>query len=408
MTQLITIAIPRITRMLLLFAVAAAVIVGAAARAGAQSVASPMPLTMVNSALYSFGEIGSNDGTVPKGSLTFDGISLFGRTTTTVLNDGGVIFSIDPTGTGYAILHRFAGAPDDGENPRHDAMTLINGVLYGTTLQGGAHNGGVIFSIATDGTSYSILHDFRRSSGVQSHSCFVESNGVLYGMTAKGGGRDYGVMFEIAPDGSGYDHNYSFKAGSGAEPHGALALSGNVFYGMTRSGGKRGLGVIFSINPSGSDYTRLHDFKGGKYDGAATDHGYVVISGSIMYGMTTKGGAANDGVVFSMNLDGSNFTILHTFGAKAGDGSNPYGSLMLNGSDLYGTTANGGSFGKGTVFHISTEGAPYTVLHSFAGKPDGEQPIDNVIQIAGMLYGMTTKGGANKLGTIFAVPVTGD
>jgi uncharacterized repeat protein (TIGR03803 family) len=81
---------------------------------------------------------------------------------------------------------------------------------------------------------------------------------------------------------------------------------------------------------------------------------------------------------------------------------------MLNGSDLYGTTANGGSFGKGTVFHISTEGAPYTVLHSFAGKPDGEQPIDNVIQIAGMLYGMTTKGGANKLGTIFAVPVTGD
>ena len=411
MKHLGTILFPRIARALALVVVAAAILAGAAVRSDAQSDSAALPAATpspVNSAIYSFGEIGSNDGTVPKGSLTYDGMTLFGRTTTTVLKDRGVIFAIDPDGTGYSILHRFAGAPDDGANPRHDAMTLINGVLYGTALRGGAHRGGVIFSIGTDGTNYTILHDFRFASGDQSHSCFVEYNGMLYDMTAKGGAHGAGVMFQIAPDGSGYHHNYSFREIGGSQPHGALALSGGVFYGMTRKGGKHDFGVIFSIDPDGKHYHRLHDFKGGKYDGATTDHGYVTISGSTMYGMTTMGGVANDGVVFSMNLDGTNFTILHTFGKKTHDGRNPYGSLMLNGADLYGTTANGGDFGKGTVFHITTDGATYQVLHSFSGKPDGEKPIDNVTLINGMLYGMTTKGGANKLGTIFAVPVTGD
>jgi uncharacterized repeat protein (TIGR03803 family) len=397
-----------VTRALAVLCAAVVLCVGMAASAKAQPAAAGLPLGAVDSTIYSFGDIGNNDGAVPKGSLTFDGTTLFGRTTTTAMKNSGVIFSIDPNGTGYAILHRFAGGPGDGSNPRHDAMTLIDNVLYGTALRRGKHGGGVIFSIGTDGTGYAILHNFRHRTGSHSHSCFVEFNNLLYDMTADGGAHGDGAMFQIAPDGSGFHHSYSFKDKSGGNPHGALALAGNVFYGMTRSGGKHGLGVIFSIDPDGGHYTRLHEFKGHKHDGATTDHGYVVITGGTMYGMTTKGGAANDGVVFSVDLDGSNFTLLHTFGVTAHDGKNPYGSLMIEGTDLYGTTANGGAFGKGTVFHVTTSGATYGVLHSFAGKPDGAKPIDNVILINGMLYGMTTKGGANKLGTVFAVPVGGD
>jgi uncharacterized repeat protein (TIGR03803 family) len=153
------------TRLLLALVAATVITISAPARSHAQTGSSLEPLVSVNSAIYSFGDTGSNDGAVPKGSLTFDGTTLFGRTTTTVLKGGGVIFSINPNGTAYEILHRFAGAPDDGANPRHDAMTLSDGVLYGTALQGGTHNGGVIFSIATDGTGYNILHDFRLRSG---------------------------------------------------------------------------------------------------------------------------------------------------------------------------------------------------------------------------------------------------
>jgi uncharacterized repeat protein (TIGR03803 family) len=218
---------------------AAAITVGASTRSHAQPGPSLARLAPVNSAIYSFGDTGSNDGAVPNGSLTFDGTTLFGRTTTTVMQDGGVIFSIDLNGTAYEILHRFAGAPNDGANPRHDAMTLTDNVLYGTTLQGGTHNGGVIFSIATDGTGYDILHDFHSSSGKNPHSCFVELDDLLYDMTANRGAHGGGVMFQIAPDGTGYHHNYSFKAKSGDHPHGALALSRGVFYGMSISGAAR-------------------------------------------------------------------------------------------------------------------------------------------------------------------------
>jgi len=41
--------------------------------------------------------------------------------------------------TTYTIDHQFTGFSTDGNNPRHNAMTLVGPVLYGTTLTGGKH-----------------------------------------------------------------------------------------------------------------------------------------------------------------------------------------------------------------------------------------------------------------------------
>jgi len=117
-----------------------------------------------NSAIYSFGAAEPVDGAVPKGSLTYVNGLLFGRTTTTIvtarpspaptpIGSYGVIFHFDPNNVAstYTIDHMFAGhdadgGGSDGDNPRHDAMTPFNGLLYGTTLEGGTHNNGIIFS----------------------------------------------------------------------------------------------------------------------------------------------------------------------------------------------------------------------------------------------------------------------
>ena len=58
-------------------------------------------------------------------------------------------------------------------DPRHDAMTPFKNRLYGTTLEGGANNSGIIFSIGQDGTGYQVLMSFAKCSGDESHSCFV-------------------------------------------------------------------------------------------------------------------------------------------------------------------------------------------------------------------------------------------
>jgi uncharacterized repeat protein (TIGR03803 family) len=371
------------------------------------------------SAIYSFGTTTPIDGGVPKGSLTYVNGLAFGRTTMTLTaptpggppsGSYGVIFHFDPSNvaSSYSIDHVFAGHPDDGDNPRHDAMTPFNGQLYGTTLEGGTNNTGIIFSIGQDGTGYQELFSLAKPTGDQSHSCFVVTDNILCGMTADGGDSGEGVIFAFDPFMSNFQPLYSFMCGSlGKEPHGRLTLdpNGTTLYGMTRKGGNHDFGVVFSIDTNGTNYTELHDFAGGHDDGATSDHGYVVQSGHHLYGMTTNGGHHNDGVIFKLNIDDQSFDVLHRFGETNNDGKNPYGSLLLVNDKLYGTTANGGDNDIGTVFVINTDGHRYQRLYSFGGQAnqDGAKPIDNVIYVNGWLYGMTTEGGAYNLGTIFQV-----
>ena len=391
-----------------------------------------------SSTIYSFGTTQPIDGGVPKGSLTYVNGWLFGRTTTTIatmptpastpIGSYGVIFHFDPdnVASSYSIDHVFAGHDaDDGDNPRHDAMTPFNNQLYGTTLEGGSHNNGIIFSIGQDGTGYQVLLSLHNSIGEESHSCFVVANNILYGMTASGGDNGEGVIFSFDPTPTptptatatstpaNFQTLFSFACASstGKEPHGRLTLDPDwtTLYGMTRKGGEHDLGVVFSIDTNGDNYTELHDFAGGDSDGATSDHGYVVQSGHHLYGMTTNGGHHDDGVIFKLNIDDQSFQLLHRFGETHHDGKNPYGSLLLVGNQLYGTTANGGDNDLGTVFVINTSGNNYQRLYSFGGKTnngDGSKPIDNVILVNGWLYGMTTEGGAHNQGAIFKVSPT--
>jgi uncharacterized repeat protein (TIGR03803 family) len=321
-----------------------------------------------------------------------------------------VIFHFDPTNVAatYTIDHVFTGHPD-GENPRHDAMTPLSDKLYGTTLEGGTHNNGLIFSIHQTGHHYTPLTSLHNAIGDSPHSCFVVVNSnILYGTTESGGDHDGGVIFSFEPTTSTYTPLYSFHSSTGHEPHGRLTLdpNGTTLYGMTKKGGNNGLGVVFSVDTSGNNYTVLHDFAGGNCDGATTDHGYLVQVENVLYGMTTNGGLSSNGVIFSIGTDGSNFQLLHRFGCTRRDGENPYGSLLLIDTQLYGTTANGGDNGSGTVFVINIDGTGYARLHSFGSTHhEGTKPIDNVILVNGMLYGMTTEGGTYGQGTVFAVPL---
>lgn len=370
-----------------------------------------------DSTIYSFGMKQPLDGAVPKGSLTYVNGLLFGRTTTITCGAGsgdGVIFHFDPSNVTatYSIDHVFTGNPD-GENPRHDAMTLFGGQLYGTTLEGGTTNAGVIFTIGQDGTGYNALTSLAEPTGDEPHSCFVVVNNILYGMTASGGDYGGGVIFSFDPSTSTYQKLYSFYTSTGNDPHGRLTLdpNGTTLYGMTRMGGTTNSGhdasgVVFSVNIDGSNYKVLHAFAGAPSDGATSDHGYVVQSGSWLYGMTTMGGSSKNGVIFKLMTDGSNYMILYNFGLTSHDGKNPYGSLLLDGTQLYGTTAKGGDNDMGTVFVISTDGSGYNRLHSFGSTHhDGTKPIDNVILVNQALYGMATGGGDYNQGTVFEVPL---
>ena len=403
--------------------------------AAALSLAMAPAARATETVLYSFG-VGPTpdkckiaDGADPKGSLTYVPATglLFGRTSTTTSagNGDGVVFQINPNGTGYLIDHSFTGAKTDGNDPRHNAMTLLGTVLYGTTLTGGQHDNGTIFSINDDGTGYSTPPVFNfaktatKSKGTQPHSCFVAAGSVLYGMTSEGGkhggATGDGTLFSFDTTSNTYMRLLSFDGKHGADPHGQPILdpNGNVFYGMTRSGGSAAVGVVFSFNMSKKKYKVLHNFAcpGNSTpacidasDGATPDHGTLVQLNSTLYGLTTFGGKYGNGALFSIHTDGTHFKILQSFG-KTGtnDGINPYGSLMLNGTTLYGTTRTGGNKGNGTVFQIDSDGNNYARVYDFQNGGDGANPIDNVILVDNTLYGMTEAGGMCGDGAIFAI-----
>ena len=218
-------------------------------------------------------------------------------------------------------------------------------------------------------------------------------------MTFYGGTNDSGVVFKIKPDGTGYSKLLDFDgAVNGKNPYGSLIFDGTFLYGMTKYGGTNGMGVIFKIKPDGTGYSKLLDFAGvtnGKYP-----YGSLISDGTFLYGMTAGGGTNNKGTVFKINLDGSGYLKLLDFTGTA-NGGNPNGSLISDGAFLYGMTAFGGTNNKGVIFKIKFDGSGYSNLLDFAGSTNGGNPYGSLISDGTFLYGMTYGGGVNGLGTIF-------
>jgi uncharacterized repeat protein (TIGR03803 family) len=202
---------------------------------------------------------------------------------------------------------------------------------------------------------------------------------------------------------------YSFQGGSdGAYPGGDLAVSGSTLYGMTDIGGINNNGTIFSVNTDGSNYQQLIAFTGasGEYVGYRPTYNGLIVSGSTVYGTTYLGGSNTQGNVFSVNTDGTNFQNLLTFNSTT-NGADPWGHLTLIGSSLYGITA-GGNYGVGSIFSIQTNGSGYQdVLDS--ARLSWFPYANSLTNVGGVLYGMTAGvvGGEGIVpspdGTIFRI-----
>ncbi|MFZ2644583.1 MAG: choice-of-anchor tandem repeat GloVer-containing protein [Verrucomicrobiia bacterium] len=360
--------------------------------------------------------IGNDDGGFPYGSPTLSGSTLYGMTSAGGKNDYGTVFKMKGDGSGYAILHSFGvpvpdhvSAESRGRAFPYGSPTLSGSTLYGMTLKGGSRDYGTIFRMNCDGSGYTILHAFAggKGDGMRPNGTLTLSGSVFYGMTQFGGRKNNGVVFKINSDGSGYTNLHSFAGGSndGRNPLGSLTLSGSRLYGMTLGGGRNDKGVVFKMNADGSRYTILHSFAGGKGDGGSP-YGSLTLSGSTLYGMTAFNGSGNQGVVFKINTDGRGYSILHSFAGGRDGGSCPVGSLTLCNSALYGMTEFGGRTDRGVIFKINTDGSGYSIVHTFAGgRGDGRGPLGSLVLLGNSLYGMTCNGGNNGNGVVFKLEI---
>jgi uncharacterized repeat protein (TIGR03803 family) len=342
-------------------------------------------------------------GTLAQGP---DGM-LYGVTTDGGAGGAGAVFRVQSNGTAFAVIKSFplvnvaTGTNAEGATP-HAGLVLSGSKLYGTTSAGGSGGSGTVFSLSTNGANFTVLKSFStldpiaytNTDGANPAAALIVSNGMLYGTTQNGGTNGQGTVFALQTNGTGFVNLYHFRNGSdGANPAARLLLSGNTLYGTAENGGDSGSGTVFSLSTASTGFATLHSFSGTGTDGSGPVAG-LVLSGGQLFGTTQAGDSgdgAQDGTVFRVDINGNNFTNLHSF--VDSEGWAPDGELLLSGSTLYGVT----STPIGTVFKLDTDGNNFETVVAFNGSA-GWGPDGGFVLSDGVLYGVTGAGGMGNSG----------
>lgn len=244
------------------------------------------------------------------------------------------------------------------------------------------------------------------NDGNESRSNLVYDGTYLYGTTYLGGTSSIGTIFRVKPNGSEYSKLYDFTGVSpiGSHPLNSIVLSGSILYGITNTGGASDKGTIYKFNTVGNVYTTLYSFSDAS---GFSPEGGLIMSGSMLYGTTSVGGASGNGLVFSYDTDGSIYAILHEFAGAVADGSHPASTLAISGSTLFGTTLSGGANNFGTIYKINTDNSGYAVLHSQSAI-DGKTPQGGLIVSGSILYGTCSEGGQDdNYGSVYKINTDG-
>ena len=270
------------------------------------------PNTGAEKVLYDFCSYGCEDGALPLAGLIAAKHLLYGTTENGGSGGWGTAFRLDPVTGKETVLYSFCQQDEctDGQDPDYN-MLDANGILYGTTYAGGANNVcnvnygcGTVFSINAKSGAESVLHSFGGGGdGKLPGAGLLAFNGMLYGTTEQGGGTGCGgtgcgTVFSVDPHTGAESVLYSFcsqpNCADGAKPEAGLIEVSGTLYGTASIGGgagcgSNGCGTVYSIDPGTGTEKVLHSFSGG-LDGANPTAGLLGVNG-VFYGTTAYGGS---------------------------------------------------------------------------------------------------------------------
>jgi uncharacterized repeat protein (TIGR03803 family) len=336
------------------------------------------------------------------------------------------VFAAEGTQAVEKVVYSFGGKKD-GDAP--GSLMQLKSLFYGTTSQADFGGGGKVFRVDRKTGAEKVLISFCNHvdngcpGGWKPNGPLVVSKGTLYGTTLGGGLSAVclvgcGTVFGVDPKTGAETVLYAFcsqeNCTDGAAPAAGLILMNGTLYGTTSAGGSAGDGVIFAIDPGSHAETVLYSFcsQAKCADGNLPQSGLIAVNGAL-YGTTSAGGANGEGEAFSLNPASGALTVLYSFCSQpnCADGSEPQSSLVAANGVLYGTTSAGGAHAAGEVFSLDPATGTEAVLYSFCAQnncTDGQYPSSGLLAADGTLYGETFRGGAHAAGELYSVdPGTG-
>ena len=324
------------------------------------------------------------------------------------------------------VLHNFTGGAD-GEQPIAGVTLDQQGRIYGVAPYGGSHGEGAVYRLVRGGSGWVFypIYSFgaSRVDGVNPFSGVVFGpDGLLYGTTDEGGTQGYGTVFTLQPPPTACKaalcpwtetviYNFQFDPIGVYPGYGNLIFdqAGNIYGTAFNTSG--GGGSVFKLTRSGSGWTAssLWHFTGGN-DGSYPASGVIFDSAGNLYGTTTAGGPGSAGTVYELSPTQSGWTetTLHAFDAfDTGTGS---GGLVWDAhGNLFGI-AGSGFLGEG--LSAAYELTPQNGSWSFASLYNfGEQSVGPIASPTfdsnGNLYGPLPVAG-NTYGQIFRLTPSGN
>jgi hypothetical protein len=243
-------------------------------------------------------------------------------------------------------------------------MQASDGNYYGTNQYEGAYSSGYIYRISPSGT-FTDIYDFTGGGdGYGPFGTLVEaSDGNLYGVTHAT------AMFKISLTGvftplGGTPAPWAPSDGFFPASDGKLYLPVLVYDVVSGFF----VGGLNQFNPTTAVSTLIYSGTVGQLEAVQGSDGLLYFTG--------EGTGANTlfGTLNSMNLDGTNAQLLHSFGNTSTDGILPVAPLVEapggTGGILYGMTQNGGSSDYsaiGTIFSVAvgaTASSSYSQLET--------------------------------------------
>lgn len=248
--------------------------------------------------VYSFGRQAGDGANLVAGLTPLNGV-LYGTTPYGGAGNAGTIFRVTAAGREKVIFYFPDYSKKDGQNP-FAGLVVYNGKLYGTTDLSGPCQEGTVYSVTPTGKEHTIYgFPCQRYDGSNPQAGITVVNGVLYGTTTWGGKAFYndGTVFSVnLPGKEQILFNFVPSSEYGYRPDTTLLYLKGAFYGTTPLGAGDNVGELYSVTPSGQA-TVLHTF-GTPPDGASPLAGLTNVHGTL-YGTTSAGGGpANAGTIY--------------------------------------------------------------------------------------------------------------
>lgn len=344
------------------------------------------PITNVFSLVHTF----YNEGCTGK-LVEYSPGMLYGVGNLGGLYTEGQIFNFNINTNTYTRLYSFNTT--NGARPFGPLCIGSSGLLYGTTSEGGLNNFGTIYSYNPSGNQFTVLHHFNGILNVHSSLC-EDAPGIFYGVAETIVGMNDGLVFRfnassalLTPIDTLNTELYASYVKNGFIKHPNNRLYGyrsNSYYSHPAADG-----AVVSIDPVADTVYREFIFDQHPV-GHAPIGSYLAASDGNLYGINDHSHYYFDKYLVKYAPVADTMEVLHTFQDRNPHDENTslHGNLIEKNGLVWGCIEVSDSFPDGAVFTYDLQTGSYNEVINFDTIPNFKFPRYFQMGADGNFYGI--------------------